>query len=1158
MRKRFGLLDSIVTLLCLSGASLMGYLFWEDLNQSLTKNSEVPIGTIVYKRNGAQRRFKDRLAWGSVQKDTPVYNGDLIRTADYSGAVITFANKDSVNIAENSLIQLFYDPGRGARLALSGGNIVVDAKEKLNVVSAGLELTVSPGATASVGAGTEDLAIQVLEGTAQVSAGNEVRELRAGTGLNVDPAGRVEVLPQVVVTAPLPNQTILLGDEPSLGVSFSYQTANFPQGEWVRLDIAADRHFSPITLSLDDPANAGAAVDLSPGVWWWRAYPAKSREAGRAAAAAGKLTILRAPIPEPLFPAEGARYTYVSAPPEIRFRWRAPPPPPGAGEPVYELTVADNPDMRGPRIRAVVNGFSYTAGVLGPGTWYWQVRPQYPGDYQGMARASRPASLAVEQQAALASPALLFPEPDSVIATEDRELRFSWKREGAAALYTITVLSAGEPDTPVIRREVTDTFYTHNLRAAPLSAGVYIWSVSCRDAGGNASPLSPPRMFTAAALPPPPAQGPEAAPVLEEPFPSAEPAETAPPEPEERAIPSGALFPPHDYSVQEAEIPNLAVTWEMGPQGETRFQLAGGPDFSKLLLDAPLVNGGRPLREQRLSPGTYYWRITARIEGMGDRVLTQGRRLVVTGLLAAPKAEAPSGRVLRDPQRDLVFRWRPVPGAASYSFALYRGSPPGTGGSAGRPLQEQTTAANYLALPIGPLEPGAYYWTVRAARDAQGNRLGEGPGEITALSLENPRRARLESPAAFPGIQIQRQGGAVRWSSAEIVGSARFILSRDPNPLTSNPVVTLDNPPWNIPLPRLAEGTYYWTIRAQTPEGVDISAGEPAGFRVLPVSLPKVVLESPETISGLESQRRIGTVRWSSIETVGNSRFILSRNPNPLSANPLMSLDNPPRMLTLPALDEGTYYWTIQAYTPDGFDISAPRPGSFRVLPLSIPAVVLESPAAVPGLDALRLGITVQWRSVEIVGRSWFILSQDPNPAAGNPLLRIENPPRSVNLPALDEGTYYWIIQAQTPDGLDISPRRAASFQVLPIPLLDAPREGMPAGNTLIDPDYIRLNRIISFSWNEVAGANAYGFTLFRSGLQEPLIHIPALSQTGYRLEDPSLLENGDYIWRVEALYRAVDGRVIQQGNPGEFRFTLSIPPPEAPAPRQPGILYGF
>ncbi|MDR1430117.1 MAG: FecR family protein [Spirochaetaceae bacterium] len=391
MKKKNRIADIIVVLICFSGALFSGLLFWRDLTRTLTKNSEIPVGIISYKRNGAQRRFGERLAWASVQRESPVYNGDLIRTADLSDAVITFDNATEVSLSENSLIQAFYDPDMGARLELSGGNISVDSRDKgLVISSGGKELTLSAGSTVSVDAG-EEFAVRVMAGSVSLHSSGESRELAAGDALSVDASGYIEEKPQVTVLAPLPGQT-LLGSGPA-SVAFSFQSSNFSEEERVRLDIASDRRFSRLIKTVDSPSNSGMTVELAPGAYWWRAYP---RSGDAAFAASGRLSIVNASSPIPRYPGRGALFSYRDRPPEIQFRWTDGGSPSGDDEAVYTLEAADNPDMLNPRLSEKVGGYFYTTGNLGEGTWYWRVTPRYPESYGGTVPRSAVSAFTIE------------------------------------------------------------------------------------------------------------------------------------------------------------------------------------------------------------------------------------------------------------------------------------------------------------------------------------------------------------------------------------------------------------------------------------------------------------------------------------------------------------------------------------------------------------------------------------------------------------------------------------------------------------------------------------------------------------------------------------------------------------------------------------------
>jgi hypothetical protein len=1136
-RAKRPLLDGLVVFLCLSGTFLGVYLFWQDMNRTLTKLSEIPVGIVSFKHNAAQRRFSDRLLWGQLQKEAPIYNGDLIRTADLSDTTITFANGDAIDLAENCLIQVFFSE-KGARVELAEGMVNVNAKgDGLVLVSGDKEVSFTAGSVATVGAdtNTQGFNLQVVEGNAALSTPTGTQTVMTGSAITVTADGTTAMNSQVVILSPVPNQRILNPSDALMPVTFSWQTVNFSGDEQVRLEIAGDRRFTRLIHTHDEDDHITATIELPSGIFWWRAYAvtpqaggAEASAAAPAQAATGKLSVLYAPPPVLISPAEGAAYAYRVSPEAIRFQWANPPGADLDQATGYLLEAADNPARERPQLSTTVQGTSFLYAGLEPGTWYWRVRPVYPDEYTGTPVPSPWVSFGIEQRTeSLTAPVLLSPAPGNMvnIATEERGIYFSWKHEPAAASYTIQIAEDQDLQYPVIIRTVRENFYAYtpeetSRNTSVLKDGRYFWRIYHTDLGGNTSPLSEVRSFIAL----------------------------------KGNMNHETLFPPDNYTVADDVLPLFRFTWKTNLPFISRFQLSTTPDFSQLLVDAAVQNtaGERTYPGPALPEGIYYWRVATMIppenSAAGETVLqTPPQRLVVVAPLPKPELEVPLDRVVPRPQENLAFRWRPVPGADVYEFSLYAAgsaeADPGAGrlraGGSRLVYENPDARQSSLSIPMDSLTEGTYFWTVRAfAEERPHASRRQGALETGQFVLSKPRPILLEYPPGghtFTGLEALRRPSTVRWSSTEPVGTSRFILSQNVNPLQGTPVLDVTNPGRAIPLPTLSAGTYYWTIRAETPEGIDISAPGPASFRVLPLEVPPVTLDFPPagyTVTGLEALRRPGTVRWSSIEAVGTSRFILSQNPNPLQGDVILELTNPGRTIPLPRLSAGTYYWTIQAETSDGLNISAVQPASFQVLPPEVSRIILDYPEAghpFTVLEVLRQTARIRWSSVETVGKSRLILSRDPDPLQGTAVLEVTNPGRSVNLTPLAPGTYYWTIQAETPEGLDISAVRPTSFQILPVSpvTLDYPETGYPFTGL----EALRRPGTIRWSTTEAVGRSR--FILSRN--PDPLQGTPVqeILDPGRSIVLPPLTP-GTYYWTIRA--ETSEGLDISAAKPSSFQ----------------------
>jgi hypothetical protein len=335
--------------------------------------------------------------------------------------------------------------------------------------------------------------------------------------------------------------------------------------------------------------------------------------------------------------------------------------------------------------------------------------------------------------------------------------------------------------------------------------------------------------------------------------------------------------------------------------------------------------------------------------------------------------------------------------------------------------------------------------------------------------------------------------------------------------------------------------------------------------------------------------------QWSKIEDA--SSYILEASDTPDFINPRLNMQTASVFLLSSSFGQGTWYWRVMPVFPSVYEGSAAfsstaffrieqgAPGDLAlVLPEPIviqpepviepPEPVIELPEPVPvrlsllspsqgtllqGLTALRQQTVFSWDSDGEMARSRFVLSRNNNPLTGRPVVEILNPNRTVRLNRLEEGVYYWTVEAQSPNGL-ISAAVPRQLQVLPIPPLPAPGNMQPPIGHLIGVEYLRETRDIAFTWSAVQGANAYIFTLYQDtvGGRRLIIRRPAESRTNWTLENLTTLGRGTFVWQVEAVSRNSGGTIEQRGRVGENSFIIDIPRPSQVRVEDPGTLYGF
>jgi hypothetical protein len=116
--------------------------------------------------------------------------------------------------------------------------------------------------------------------------------------------------------------------------------------------------------------------------------------------------------------------------------------------------------------------------------------------------------------------------------------------------------------------------------------------------------------------------------------------------------------------------------------------------------------------------------------------------------------------------------------------------------------------------------------------------------------------------------------------------------------------------------------------------------------------------------------------------------------------------------------------------------------------------------------------------------------------------------------------------------------------------VLSVPETFSPAHRHQLTIDELREALNVNFTWSSVPDANSYVFNLYHedSGGQRRLIHTRQLENNSYTLEDLSLLDQGTFVWNVEAVrVNTRDGAVETQGRAAENSFVVEIPPPAVP-----------
>jgi hypothetical protein len=364
----------------------------------------------------------------------------------------------------------------------------------------------------------------------------------------------------------------------------------------------------------------------------------------------------------------------------------------------------------------------------------------------------------------------------------------------------------------------------------------------------------------------------------------------------------------------------------------------------------------------------------------------------------------------------------------------------------------------------------------------------------------------------------------------------------------------------------LSEGTWYWRIQARGSGGAVFETPPQSFIAAPPIAAP--LLLEPAPGGRLVIQEGIPAVfSWAASEGAEYYQFRLyygeDRNSLVYENN---LVEGTSESLSMDSYPNGNYYWTIRGFAAES-SRGTRRTGLYAAglfMARKLHPVSLDSPGngvSFEGLRAYREPVSLRWSSMDQAETSRLILSTSSD-FTGPPVVLIDTPPPRIRLPTLAPGTYYWTVRAETSDGFDISARAPRWFRVLPIPPLPRAANRLPENGRVIGSTDLRTNRRIVFSWDAVAGATGYIFTLENADTGKILMQRGPMAERTLVLEDLSLLDVGNFIWRLEAVAIAPPaspsaGEIIRRGEIGENRFRIDFTLPGAQELQRPGVLYG-
>lgn len=885
-------LDAFVIVLCLSVAGFFCYTFWKDLNSTARRNDKEKIAVITFKNRIAQRKFDDRVVWERIDKSTPLYNGDLVRTAELAEAVITFNDGSQVDIYENTMIQVYYSEYEGVQIDVGNGNLQLESSNKGKVqlkLGDGSKISAGGGTSLSTKSGSGGSGVKTVEvrnGSAVVTGSEGTSEsIAAGESLTVKSSGEIS-RKDVTVTSIPPELRVLNVDGEAVPVKIEWNKKN--SNEPIVLQTSTRKDYSVIKEEKIITSENDSLINISEGTVYWRVFP-KGKEDE---ATAGKIMV-EAPKPLTLIsPADSSLFQYRNRNPVLYFRWNG-----NDYANNYLLRVSSTPDMKNVVLEQTSQNPFIQVDSLGNGQWWWQVTPYYELNSIGYAGPSKIANFSVEKTDGIKPPALTVPLQDAEIFYKDiLNVNFSWKSD-IKANYELLISADKDFKDIISRKQTPGQRVNVTLPVPENNSQTYYWKVVRNSTElEDFSPDSQVRQFSVSKY---------------------------------ISIPAKLLYPPEEFSVESKKVSAIRFVWKLSDEVKANenasiIQFSNTKDFNNIQLEKTV--SGTTIENLNLAYGEWYWRVATKNTD-GTFEYTQPNHLLVHRELVAPVITniKDNAELVVAKNSPVVIKWSQVQGADYYNIKIFD--------SKNKLVEEKPEAKGSSANFVLP--GNSYTVKLQAvASQTETSPIRTGPVKAVDFSVRNPDLLKAISPlpsAKIDGLTALRNPVSFSWKAGQDKPvESELVIKKRMDDGTQRIVERIKTSKYSAAIPRLTAGSYSWQVLASTAAGLPINSQE-MKFTVSTVSsLGKPQLENPRKALVMDSEylrkNRSISFEWTEVPDATEYNFVLYKKEKNGTLIPVYTEKSVKgtkvRLKKLSILDIGEFEWNVTAfsYAKDGYE----------------------------------------------------------------------------------------------------------------------------------------------------------------------------------------------------------------------------------------------
>lgn len=241
---------------------ILGFLLYRDIYSTYLVDEE-PVGKIIFKKRTALRKLQKQNLWEMLQSEYPVYNGDSIKTEEFSQAILQLKDGTEIALNENSFIVVNFTKDE-VKINFNYGSLEAKGETDVKIQTGDSEIQLN-SAVAKITNTRDAMNIQLEKGQAEIIKEGKKEEIKKDEVLVVSKTEDKVMKTKVAVQLLRPQDDEKFYTASDVNVEFEF--SGDPQSQY-ELQVSLNPLFRPVFMQI--PVKKLAVINLKPGTYYWK------------------------------------------------------------------------------------------------------------------------------------------------------------------------------------------------------------------------------------------------------------------------------------------------------------------------------------------------------------------------------------------------------------------------------------------------------------------------------------------------------------------------------------------------------------------------------------------------------------------------------------------------------------------------------------------------------------------------------------------------------------------------------------------------------------------------------------------------------------------------------------------------------------------------